>query len=197
MTVEVDDILQVTPRFLYAPSNMQNDYFVKMVGPAGVPDDVFDTATAVWLEVCYTNLLAKQTQGLGYNDILIRNVTQDTPTRFEPWPTLTAGLSGGDTLPLQVAGLVSFPTTYTKSQVRKYIPGLMEIDSLTGGDLSATLVAALVDYAIDVLAGYLAAGNDVEVGAWNDLLQRFAPIVASSVSGIFRTQRRRVKGVGQ
>jgi hypothetical protein len=108
------------------------------------------------------------------------------------------GVQGGDTnqmLPHGVAGLLTFPTTTSKTRGRKFIPGLSEVACEDGVWLSACLTNLLdmADlYMDDVIYDSVYVMRPVLLSTKGNVLN----YNAYSASGTPAYQRRRKPGVG-
>lgn len=195
--VLVGDVVKVTAQFTWDDTEtFQNVYYVKHAGSATATDIAFHNACAAWLETLYTPLLSYLSTKLDFDEVVTYNVTQDIPMITGAWPTLTQGSDAGDPLPTQCSALVSFPTAKKKVIGKKYIAGATETNNLSGGILSSAFKTALASFGAAVLSGYVSGTIVIDPGTYNVITGVFNELLTSLVDDLFRTQRRRVKGVG-
>jgi hypothetical protein len=148
------------------------------------------------LEIMYTFLIPQQRLIYSYDQItgkVVKGGTQLLPDT--PWPVLTAGASGSDGLPFQVAALILGQTTVSKTQGRKYLAGFLETNQVDS-DINATLLTPLANWAIGYIANWVLFGHTYRFGTFNPLTSTFTDLVSAVVGGVMRTQRRRTKGFG-
>jgi len=197
-STQIDDVVKVTASFQWDDTEeFQNVFHVSHKGTAGVSDNLFHAEVEDWLESAYTTLLAYLSTKLDFASITTYNVTQDRPMYQTAWPTLTQGSDAGDPLPTQCAALVSMPTGVKKVVGKKYVPGATETNSISGGSLSAAFKTALANFAAVIIADWVSGVITVRAGTYNTITAVFNDVVSALIDDLFRTQRRRVQGVGQ
>lgn len=191
------DVVRVTAKMSFeSTEDILNVYHMKHTGSASATDAAFSTAAATWLEVIYTTILSYLSDEVTFETIEFYNVTQDRPMAEIPWPTLTIGSDAGDALPLQCAALVSLPTGVKRVVGKKYIGGLTETNSINGGHVSAAAQTALAAFVVQLLNDYVSGTLTLTAGTYNDITAVFRELISGIVDQIFRSQRRRVRGVG-
>jgi len=197
MTIQPLDVVRLTVKCSQFGEDMQNVFYVKSFGSQGIADALFLANAITWLDGAYDNIDQLQGDNITYDSIAAFNVTQDSPIGEDTWDTLTVG---GDTTnqeyPRQACGLVRFPTATPRSQGRKFIGGFTELNYESGGQLASALAAALAAFAADILDGFVSDGQVIEVGNWNETLQRWASWLSAIVNFTNAIQRRRALGVG-
>lgn len=197
MSYTPDDIIRITARMLQGTDVRENVFHVKMVS-IGTPiaDAVYDPIVAAFMDTAYLEMVPSIWQGISFVDVAIQNITENSPTRFIPWPTLTVGTRAGVAMPGQIAGMCSFPSERAKSVGRKYLPGAVEEDSVPDGIPAAGYVTALADFAAEFLDAIISGQAELLFGNYdNDTLQ-FAVWIAANAATFWATQRRRRVGVG-
>ena len=195
MTVATGDVLRITAKMSLAGGAIQNVYHVLNFA---LPEDdsvVFD-ALAAELDDAYSEYTAYDPDAHLYDTIQMWNVTQDAPIDEQEWPVLTAGGSASDVAPLQLCGLVLFSTATARSQGRKYYGPFTEAAQSSAGYILAGVVYDLGLIAAHFLTATVAGDAQFAWGNWNNDLGRFASWQSATVQPLFRTQRRRVPGVG-
>jgi hypothetical protein len=181
---------------LWGSNHMENAYHLKCSTSEAVPDTQFDDDLSTWMEVVYGYMLSHISTGYDFGWIEWRNLSTDSPTRTLAWPTFTAGGAAGDALPLQCAALALFPTTRARGVCRKYLGGLTEGAQGVGGNIDSTYLAAFTYFANAIRGGFYTGTGVASYGSVYGTELVFAPVVSAIVSDLVRTQRRRVKGVG-
>lgn len=195
--INAGDILRVTCK-MHANNvgqDIQNVFHYKHYGDSAT-DTAWFTACATLMDTAYDALKTQIPNDVTFESIAVWDITQDRPVYEGSWPTLTAGTATADPLPSQTAALALFTSDKARSQGRKYLPPFAENACDTNGKLTSGATAALVTWIADVLL-YVAAVNWHSVpGNWSPTKVRFAQWLAGLAQDYFRTQRRRVEGVG-
>ena len=194
--IEPGDVLRITARMTAFGQNIQNVYHYLHDGLVAVTEGFFDVALGAELDGAYSLISDRMSQSLLFDDILIYNVTQGTPTRSINWPSLTTGDAVVTMLPLQCAALMLFRSTRAKSVGRKYLGGFAEDMSGGGGEVEVLLQTDLLLYGAAILNGFSASAQNFVPGNWDPVLLTFAEWISVAYDRYFRTQRRRVVGVG-
>jgi hypothetical protein len=153
-----------------------------------------------WMVSLYDKLTPKMSSAATFRDILVKNLTKGTDVGTIGWPTGYAGADGAGLLPTGVAGLITLPTTRTKTRGRKFIPALTTTSTSgghwTGGALTAFANAAQVMLArvtSTPLSGMLCEYTVVSMGVGS--FATYDP-TGARISAIPAYQRRRKEGVG-
>ena len=191
------DTIKVVSSYKFQNSDLwQNVYYYRHGG-----------STPILMSTVATDLVDHASGALGFiipfmnEEVYVQpwtiyNVTQDEPFGPEPEPDHDYGGNENEALPPQAAALMSFPTGLKRAVGRKYLPGLCENDNEGGGLMSTTLLAALADCAASLLNGMVVDGQQFPIGHVIKATGVFAPWISAYIDPLFRTQRRRVKGVG-
>jgi len=196
MTVQNGDVLRITAKLQYNGNDIQNVFHLFNYGSAE-NDNVVSAAIETRIDTAYSYLNVYYPDDIIYTTIAIWNVTQGVPVSENAWPTMTAGGAGtADASPLQLAPLIKFGTAIARSQGRKYLGGFVEGQQDDGGTIGAVLQVALVTWAGHFLSSVIGGAAQMAFGNWNSTLGRFASYVAYTIDNYYRTQRRRVPGVG-
>jgi len=191
------DVVRVTAEMeMDGVEDVQNVYHVLKVSGGPVTDTVFMDDMAAQLESMYLTFVARQITSYTYNQITGQQVFGGSDIMPDvAWPTIIAGLSTSDALPLQVTALVAGQTTSSKKQGRKYLGGFTELDNVNGV-VQPGLTSALANYALEWITDFVSGAHTYRFGVFNVLSSVFTPFVASLILGAFRTQRRRTAGFG-
>lgn len=197
MAISDNDVLRVTAKMSWSSGtrDVQNVYHLLYSGTGDDDADVVDDI-ATLLDGAYAEVIGYIPDDFAFETIEVWNLTQDQPVDEVDWPTLVEGTALTTALPAQLAPLVLFSTNAPRSQGRKYLPFFTEAEATGWGQISAVALAAVADFAADFLADVVFPNGDGKWGNWNKLLSRFAPWLSAAVDTLFRTQRRRVAGVG-
>lgn len=176
---------------------VQNTYHYQAITPGAIDDLVVSTSLAEKLDDAYANLVPLLSTEFTFDNILVWNVTQDRPMQTLDWPTLVGGSQSTATMPYQVAALVLFRTNRARSQGRKYLPPMVEQANAGGGVLSTAALTAVDLYGDTIITPAVAGG-----GTYYPCNYRYSTALVSrwtnfEVGVRFRTQRRRVAGVGE
>lgn len=130
---------------------------------------------------------------VGYSNF---NLSLGAPLPFSPAVNPLAGLDVGESLPFQVAALLSFPTGVSRSIGRKYIAGYCESSTDGGGNiLGAPLGLLAGTAAVWILTPVVEFGTG-KFGNTDPAGLSFVPWSSFRLDTLFRTQRRRIPGVG-
>lgn len=195
--VQPNDVMKVTAQFTWDDTDIfQNVYHIQLTSLIAEDDADVVTQIAVWLDTAYTEFNWAVSTKLDYDQIEVYNVTQDRPMMTVPWPVLVQGAEVADPLPTQCAALVSFPTGVKRRVGKKYLAGMGEPYSIDGGKLAQALKDSLADFAVYMITTWAGGGMSLEAGVWNGLLMTFTQYASGLIDDLFRTQRRRVQGVG-
>lgn len=197
MPPAIGDILRVTCKMSWAENDIQNVYHGQLDGTVA-PDDV-DLLDAIYdeLDSAYTIIAGNIPAQVSFDTIAVYDLTQDYFIGESPWPVLETGGGGGsDPLPPQLAPLVLFGTAVLGSQGRKFLPPLEEGANDTDGTPVAVTLAALAQYAVDILAGVNETDYTVKFGNYRELTDTFIQWINAEVRDIWATQRRRYFGRG-
>jgi len=145
-------------------ASVQNRFGIKVVDTAGANDTGILTAAVRFLETMYTQINAKVSTFVSYNDVTFWNGTTATPLPSQPWATLTAGSAGSDPLPSGVSGLVIFRTGVSKRFARKFLPPFAESTQVSTG-FDAGTISDMADFAAAMLSAYTDGTNSVQLQA--------------------------------
>jgi len=191
------DVARITAGMLFGGvDDQQNVFHVLKVSGGTITDTLFMTHIAKRLDDMYALLIARQITTLTYSQITGKLVFGGTDLLPDTaWPVLTAGLNGGDALPLQCAALIAGQTTVSRRQGKKFLGAMVETDSVNGV-LSAALLTAIGLYGANWIADFVDTGHTYRWGVFNALSSVFTPFVSTLILGAFRTQRRRTAGFG-
>lgn len=196
MAVNNGDVLRVTAKMSILGNDVQNTYHIRSSSNTPVDDTTAVTEITNRIDNAYGYLADEQAGDFTYDTIEVFNVTQDRPMGEYNWPTRTTGTSVDFSLPFQTSGLVLFPTTTARSQGRKYVGPFVENASDSSASPDATVVTAMLNYALALVAAWLVGDGEFEFGNWSYDKFRFAEWLAPIVREVWRTQRRRAAGVG-
>lgn len=197
MAVNGDDVLKVTAKMTWKlDTEVQNVYYVTLGTGSTVLDDEALDDMAAWMEAIYSILDNSITDDLSFDTIEVYNVTQDHAIGEVGWPTLTVGLSTGESLPPGVAAVATAYTGQKRTRGRKFFGPLTE-NNQDGGEWSGGTVADLTLATLEWITAFT-GGTSGE--GWLpgviDKIGVFLPFVSAVVRGIVGYQRRRKPGVG-
>ncbi len=198
MSVNGNDVIRTTVDMrLDGTGVVQNTFHTQYTGAVISSDQVVVNAIRVHLESSYYVVIQPDL----VNDITFQayinfNVTQGVPMP-DAVPTLvTAGTDLAEPLPPQNAALMSFPTATAKSIGRKYVPSYGENANDGNGLLDAGVLARLLTAGVNLVGTFSISIGNGELGNYVDLTASFRAWTGSRADTLFRTQRRRVLGVG-
>lgn len=143
MTVAVADVVRVIAEMSYIGQRVLNVYEFLNIG-SSVSDEeaLLDVATIV--DNLYALVAPDMSALLSFTSVLAKNLDTNTDLGQTGWPTLTVGAqSSANTLPTQVAGLITFPTDQPRVRGRKFIPAINDGD-VTGGLIVGETLGDLV-----------------------------------------------------
>lgn len=197
MTVEPLDIIRVTAKAtLIATEDAQNVYYFQHGGDAPLEDPPVVAALASQINLAHDQVNGEQSTQLEYTTINLYNVTQRLLLDEVPWPGITSGTLGGDALPYQVAGLVTFPTALAKTLGKKFLAGFTEAGNGAQGTPAAEIITALGNYVVELLDLVVIGGHDFPIGHIRTDPLTFIAWATGLVESLWATQRRRKIGVG-
>lgn len=197
MTVAQFDVIEISARGEFAGvEDTVNVYQFQLQTAAPVADATAITQLAGHLDDIYDNIQPLQTTSYLYRDLSFRNITQDTVLGVVPWPTKVAGASVGKAMPPGVAGLINMATNIARVVLRKYLGGLTDAVLEIDGTFTSVLVAALVQFAADLLALFITGSETWAYGHLSPKTAAFEQPVAGVVTDIPAYQRRRKQGRG-
>ena len=174
-----------------------NTFYVLNDGPGNSTDETAKDAALAWLQTAYGFLPGSLTPEWSTDIVQFYNMTQDRPMGDEPWNSTITGTGGSESMPYQMAALVTFPTEVKRSLGKKYIAGFTEGDSPGAGVLGPAPIANLVSFAAEILSGFNQSANLYAVGNYREALGTFIPYVSALVDVLLSTQRRRKPGIGE
>lgn len=195
MAVSAGDVLRITAKMSLAGGDLQNVFHVFNYG-AGEDNATVFAALAALVDDAYDLIADEFDTSLQFETIHIVNLTAEELVGEEAWPTLTAGLDTSGILPQQLAPLVLFSTSTLRSQGRKYLPATAYNTLTNTGVLFGTTYTSIAFWAASFLAGVTAGSASFVFGNFNTGTGVFSTWIGAIVESIFRTQRRRVPGVG-
>lgn len=201
----VDDILRVTLNFDISGNSIGNlVHHFRVV--ASTSTDYVQIATDIntALAAAYLNAMDRISNQVSPISLELAEwdyVDSEWDGKASVIATTPDGLATGDPLPAPVAAVIRWPTEELRRQARKFLPGIMEVDS----QVDSMSAASLTDFA---LSGAL-LNNDVSADGltlrpctFNDtpLSPRFETwsdfSTTSIVNLVYGYQRRRKVGVG-
>jgi len=196
--VQPGHIVKVVQSYEWGASDIfQNVWYYKHSGSTAVSaEDVMEGLEA---EIAgFAGFITPyQSTSLIYTTYEFYNATLDEPMGVLLDSYDNQGESGVDPLPTQCAALVSFATGVKKAVGRKYLPGLTEGSSVSGGDIVQAAINALIDWATAVVGGVTIDGNAFFAGHVNSKTASWVRWSLPIIDYLVRTQRRRVRGVGR
>jgi hypothetical protein len=198
MTVSPGDVIRVTAKLLGAQGqSIQNVYYFKSSGVSGEDDATVVSDLANHLDAAYDNLAVAMHEDVVFDELDFFNETQGVPMATVDWPTQTVGdVAGYQPLPAQCAALVSFRTGEAHGNGRKFLGGMTEGSNDGTGYLASGVRTQMALYAVDLLGALVSGGLSFQVGHVREATGQFLPWLAGIINAYWRTQRRRVIGVG-
>lgn len=191
------DVIRVTAKMAYNSGidDIQNVYHYRYTGVIPCTDELVHEALADWLDDAYQEIKASIPTTTTFVTIETWNFTQDRPMIEDSWPVMTAGTGTGETMPAQCAPLCLFTTATARSQGRKYLPFMRELD-MANGILGSSALARITGYLTFIISTIGAGGGLLTPGNYSPEKVRFAAWIGAIAKDVIRTQRRRVRGVG-
>lgn len=197
MTVQINDILECMARCEFqGVEDVVNVYQYQYVGPSPATDASCIAALSDAMDDLYIPLAAVQPYDYIYRDITIRNLTQDTVLGTTAWPTLTAGLHGGDNNAPGIAGLVNMATGIARVVLRKYIGGFVTAAIESNGTFTSAVTTVLSTFGVNLMSGYPIVSPIWKYGHFSPKTLNFEEPSTITVSDIPAYQRRRKQGRG-
>jgi len=195
--VQPGDIIRGTLKMIFGGTEeFQSVYHYQHQGAAAITAAECTAGLAGEVAGWIGYLIPLQHTSLYYESMEFYNVTQDEPMGVETADFDFNGTSSDSPLPLQANALVMFDGGAKRSLGKKYLPAFGELYSAGGGQVQATLLTALANYAAGVLGGVFIDGNSFKAGHVKRATGAFVTWITPIIDSLFRTQRRRVIGVG-
>ncbi len=196
MAIVVGDVLRIVCKMAITGQDVINVFNFKVAVNGALDDADFMTRLAALLDANYGLINEDVANDLIYVVIDGQNITQDVLLPTVPWPVLVNGADLAEILPRQVAAQVFFKTTRPRTRASKFMGGYTEDSNSSVGGLNALPIGRLQLFGDGLVASLTDGTIDVDYGAYNAFLARFTPVISATVSDFWRTQRRRVPGVG-
>jgi hypothetical protein len=196
MAIANGDAIKVVCKMRYNNAgDMINTFHVTPT--VGVPADDADFFDQVgnYVDLSYGTIVGSLPDILTFEDITMYNLTQDSFVGTGPWPNQVSGGGATDAVSPQIASLVVFPTSFLRTQGRKYVPGFTEA-LYTDGALTAGALAILTTFGARFLDTIALTGFSVRFGVYRPDPLRFAFLQSAKIIPNTRTQRRRTLGFG-
>lgn len=190
------DIIQVVTEFLWLGETVLNVWHA--LSPSAVSDsDVVDDLTE-GMDDMYTLINGALDNNFEYVQITLKNITANEDLLSHAWPVLTTGGAGDlSSLPLGVAGLITFPTAIPGVRGRKFLAGFTE-NGLADSLFVSGVTDVLADMGAFAVTGFVGAASS-EAWAFGvpDQTGAFRDFTGAVVKNIPSYQRRRKQGVGE
>lgn len=202
MAISEGTILRIVLNLLWDDGNIMQNVFNAVLTTAGTSDDEDDVADdmAEWMDEIMANVVNRLSNELTAGEVTCYEYDAVDDDWDEFGSALATFVPAGTDVPLPhgVAALVRANSTDPDIQGKKYIGGLDESASQSGGWTSAvltTLVALTVDWVTPFVGTTTAA--TFTPGVWSPTETVFKAFGATSfVNSIPAYQRRRKQGVG-
>lgn len=194
--VEVGDICRASAKMLLGAEEVVNVFHLRHDGVSPVSDGDWNVGVIGWISNMYQDADTIFTDDLIEDLIDTYNVTQDRPMYTQEWPGSFQGTDTSAPLPYQNCYLLTFPTAVKKSLGKKFMPGVTENQSAGAGLIVGGAITVLAALIVDILAGFVVAGNQMNVGNLRETSPIFVPWESGIVEALISTQRRRKPGVG-
>lgn len=197
MTIQNDDIMEVAARMSFDGANDQiGSYQFRLATGGPITDEEgIDDLLAV-MELIYTIVDQLMTLKLLFDDIRIFNQTQSVLLGIHDWPTLVAGTETQHPIPPGVAALINFSTEVPKVILRKFFGGFTEDQNQDDGTWNGTLVNAVADIGVLMLADFNMTNGTWEYGYNSPKILDWVRPNGASNNDIPAYQRRRKQGSG-
>ena len=196
MSVENQDIVRVTCKFLLLGEDVQNVFHIQNQGAGSVDDGSAHVLIMLRREDGYNELVPLLSENFIFETFETFNITQDKPMQETNWIELVDGDKIDQVLPKQTSALMLFPTGSARSQGRKYIGGFTEDSNAVGAVPSPALVTALTACLDAWLEPWIVGTGTFNFGNYRKEPLRFAEWLSGFAREVWRTQRRRATGVG-
>ena len=195
--VGVGDIIRCTQIMTFAGSDeFQSVWYFQHQGSGTVTALVcmagLEGEIAGWMGFITTD----QRNALVYDGVDFYNVTQDEPMGFVADSQGNVGQNANQTLPLQCNALILFDGGVKKSLGKKYLPAYTETANDGEGQITVLALGNLVTFSAAVMSGVTVGGESFQCGHYRKVPDDFITWLTAKIDPQFRTQRRRVLGVG-
>jgi hypothetical protein len=191
----VNDIIRATVVSTFLNQEIINVFHWKVLATSAASDLVFAQELEAYMESVLNDSLAQLSDEYSWLEIRFQNLTQDVVMPTVPWVGSADGTDISDPLPPQCAANVYWPTTRPRTRATKYFAGYT-INALETDGTWTNGVKTVLQGMGDALKQGGTATITVQLGAYNQPLDRFTPVSFAIVPNRARTQRRRRPGVG-
>lgn len=202
MSITDGTVLRVVVSMVYTDGSLVQNIFNAVVTGAGAPWDEADIVDDCedWADDMYLNLGARVTDTLDGVQVQVYeydSIDDDwDEVGTNAWLYNPTGASAA--MPRGNAGLINGKTTDPDVSGKKYIGGLT-VNDIAAGLLTATMVTAITNFAIDWYTPFVGAagGGTYTPGVWSVAGTVFKALSGTMiVSNVVAYQRRRKRGVG-
>ncbi|MCK4958244.1 MAG: hypothetical protein KAT00_02570 [Planctomycetes bacterium] len=194
--VDPGDVIRVAVKMLQDSESMVNVYHFQHTGAIAQTDGDVHAAMQTYIQNAYDGIEPIISEDVIQDSMDTYNVTQDRPMFSAAWPGTFQGDDTSGPLPLQNAYLLTFTTATKNSLGKKFVPGMTENQSAGSGILVGAAIAELVQFGIDLLAGFTVNAQTFKPGNYRSDTATFILWLAAIVETLSSTQRRRKPGVG-
>jgi hypothetical protein len=149
-----------------------------------------------WITLVFDLVKVLQVVTTLYREFKVYNKTQGVIVGSGTITSPAAGTSAGGSLPLGVAGLISFPTNIGKITGRKYVGGLGATHLTADGTMVSTSVTQMVAIGNAIRAAFAGTTSGWKYGVTQASTGNFITPNATLVTDVFAYQRRRKAGRG-
>lgn len=195
--VEPGDVIRVMVGMDLGGEKVANVYHFQHTGSVAQSDGDVHAAMQTYIQNAYDGIEGSVSDDLTQDVMDTYNVTQDRPMFTAAWPGTFAGDDTSAPLPYQNSYLLTFPTAVKKSLGKKFVPGVTENSSAGAGIIVGSVISDLVQFGVDLLAGFSVAGQTFKPGNYQILSTTFVEWASAIVEVLISTQRRRKPGVGE
>ena len=191
------DIIRVVAGLKFnATGDVQNVFHLLVSGPLPVSDADLVDDMGEHLEDIYSLNNANRANNITFDLYNVVNLTADLELGEHPWPSLTAGLGGGEALPPGDALLTLARTGKSRVQGRNY-SGCWTEGNNADGQWSTTFLTAMATLPGLIWDAFTTSlGNDYTPIIYNRTLGTFELPVEYSIVPQTSYQRRRRPGSG-
>lgn len=194
MPTNTNDILRTATRLAVAGvGDFVNVYHHRYIGVGTLSDAATVALLTAGMDALYDTIDGIISNTCLFQDINVYNATQFRPLGVEPWPTLVAGVAGGDPLPWQMAAFVRGTTGFSRNWAKKFIGPFAESANGPTGFATSGILTDLAAFGVEWLAstvlGFTAALEPVVYHRKFDTWRVLTGIVLSNNWATIRRRR--------
>lgn len=196
MPLTVAQTVRVSAEFTAGGQIMANVHHFMLMTPDPVNDPDVLSDMAEIMNTAYSLVNNAISNVVNYTQIRAQLAGSNYLFGTANWPSLVSGGAAGEALPYQVTALIWWPTQFSRTQARCYLPPASEAANTGAGLIGAAEKALMLSFGAYLADPITIGVNQYQKVTFNTTTFGTAETITSRVADRFRTQRRRRIGVG-